>query len=86
MDECLPLLSNLELEVLKTLIKHNIQILTEIDPSKASDIICKHYLSDLNLFIDDLNSYQHQQLKLIHAVLQLYSYKESLLPLKVKYL
>ena len=72
--------------MLKTLLKHNIQLLTDIDAGRTSDIICKHYLSDLNLFIHDLDQYPNQQLKLIQAVLQLYSYKESLLDLKVKYL
>lgn len=38
------------------------------------------------MFIDDLDGYQHQQLKLVHAVLQLYSYQESMIDLKVKYL
>ena len=72
--------------MLKSLLKQNIQLLTDIDPERASDIICKYYLSDLDLFIHDLDMYPHQQLQLIHAVLQLYSYNEQLLNLKVKYL
>jgi hypothetical protein len=79
-------LSTLELEFLKGILKQNIQLLTDIDSARASDIICRHYLPDLKLFIEDLEQYPVHQLKLIHAVLQLYSYSETLLSLKVKYL
>lgn len=60
--------------------------MTDIDAGRTSDIICKYFLPDLQLFIDDLGQYQQQQLKLIHSVLQLYHYNESLLHLKVRYL
>jgi hypothetical protein len=49
-------------------------------------VICKYFLSDLNIFIDDLNAYPLEQLKLIRSVLELYAYSESLIDLKVRYL
>jgi hypothetical protein len=79
-------LSPADLNQLRAILKENIKLFTSIDANRASDLICRYFLPDLNIFIDDLHEYPFEQLKLIHSVLQLYCYSESLMKLKIKYL
>ena len=85
-EECLEVLTQEEVEELKTVLKSNIQTFTEINAFRTTNLICRHYLPDLNMFIDDLHEYPQEQLTLIREVLELYSYGEKMHSLKVKYL
>lgn len=45
------------MKLLRELLKKHIKFFIEANAKAACDIICKHYLPDLNIFIDDLNGH-----------------------------
>jgi len=57
LDDCMEKLSPTDLHQLRAILKENIKLFTSIDANRASDLICRHFLPDLNIFIDDLHEY-----------------------------